>query len=66
MKVFHTHTCILALGLHWDTYITLALHTLALHLLAHLDTYTCILALGCFLALGRFHSYTYTGIRIDV
>ena len=39
-QVFHTHTCILALGLHWDTCI---LHTFALGYFAlgylHLHTY---------------------------
>ena len=52
VQVFHTHTCILALGLHWDTCILL-----------HLDTYTCILTLGCFLPL---HWDTYRRVCVQV
>ena len=53
---------------HWDisreSFLYSRLHAstgiLTLALLLHLDTYTCILALGC------FHSYTHTGTRIEV
>ena len=52
VQVFHTHTCILALGVHWDTCILL-----------HLDTYTCILTLRCFLPL---HWDTYRRVCVQV
>ena len=54
VKVFNTHTCILALGylhLHTCTWIL----TLAY---LHLDAFTLTLTLGY----SCFHSYTYTGI----
>ena len=50
VKVFHTHTCILALGLHWDTYtcITLAYFCTWILTLAYLplDAFTLTLTLG--------------------
>ena len=52
VKVFNTHTCILALG-----YVHL-------HYL-HLDTYTCILALGCFHSYTSTGILTLTNFHLD-